>query len=159
MDELAHEEGLRFGALLAAGNSKSGPFLIEYGPTDFQPEIKTGKLFFVSMGSGQILADPFLAFVTRVIWKSEMPTVDVAKLGVYWVLDHTIKLAPGKVGPPIKIATLRKSGESWVAKEEDTQQSAQYVNDLEKHIGDFGAPVDEAKPEPVPEPGPEKEGA
>jgi hypothetical protein len=38
---------------------------------DFQPEIKRGKLFFVSMGSGQPLADPFLAFVKRVLWKDQ----------------------------------------------------------------------------------------
>ena len=54
---------------------KDGPFLAEFGTTDFQPEIKTGKLFFVSMGSGQMLANPFLAFVCRVLWDSKMPDV------------------------------------------------------------------------------------
>jgi hypothetical protein len=62
---------------------------------DFQPEIKRGKLFFVSMGSGQPLADPFLAFVKRVLWKDQTPTVDAAKIGVYWALSHTIDCASG----------------------------------------------------------------
>jgi hypothetical protein len=56
-----------------------------------------------------MLADPFLAFVSKLLWKSKMPTVEEAKLGVYWVLDHTLKLAPGKVGPPIRLATSCKT--------------------------------------------------
>jgi hypothetical protein len=134
---------------------KDGPFLAEFGTTDFQPEIKTGKLFFVSMGSGQMLADPFLAFVCRVLWDSKMPDVDRGKFGVYWVLAHTIKLAPGQVGPPIRLATLRQAKGVWVAEEQDTQESAQYIDELEKHIGGFApqATIEEATVEPVPQPG------
>jgi hypothetical protein len=144
------QEGIRFGALVAA-NLKDGPFLAEFATNDFQPEIKTDKLFFVSMGSGQMLADPFLAFVSKVLWKNKMPAVDEAKFGVYWVLDHTIKLAPGKVGPPIRLATLRKVENVWVAAEQDTQEFAQYVDEIEQHIGKFiRAPVEEALPNPPP---------
>jgi hypothetical protein len=135
---------------------KDGPFLAEFATTNFQAEMKTGKIFFVSMGSGQMLADPFLAFVCRVLWNNEMPTVDQAKFGVYWVLDHTIKLAPGMVGPPIRLASLRKVNDAWIAKEEDTQEAAQYVIELEAHIGGFArAPIDQAEAEPVPKPEPE----
>jgi hypothetical protein len=130
---------------------KDGPFLAEFATNDFQPEIKTDKLFFVSMGSGQMLADPFLAFVSKVLWKNKMPAVDEAKFGVYWVLDHTIKLAPGKVGPPIRLATLRKVENVWVAAEQDTQEFAQYVDEIEQHIGKFiRAAVEEALPNPPP---------
>jgi hypothetical protein len=146
------QEGYRFGALIAAP-SKDQPFLAEFASDNFQPEVKGGNLFFVSMGSGQILADPFLAFVSRVMWKSKMPTVDEAKFGVYWVLDHTIKLAPGKVGPPIRLATLRKVGGAWGASEQDTQELAQYVVDLENHIGEFiRSPIEAAKVTPPPQP-------
>jgi hypothetical protein len=79
------QDGLRFGALIAAV-VRDGPFLAEFGSTDFQPELKNGRTFFVSIGSGQILADPFLAFVCRVLWKGNMPDVDHGKFGVYWVL-------------------------------------------------------------------------
>jgi hypothetical protein len=144
------QNGVGFGALIAA-NLKDGPLLVEYATNDFQPEIKTEKLFFVSMGSGQMLADPFLAFVSKVLWKSKMPTVDEAKLGVYWVLDHTIKLAPGKVGPPLRLATLRETGGKWTADEQDTQEFAQYVEELEDHIGTFiRAPIEGAKANPPP---------
>jgi len=150
------QEGIGFGGLMAA-HVKDGPFLAEFSTTNFQAEMKIGKIFFASMGSGQMLADPFLAFVCRVLWKNEMPSVDRGRFGVYWVLAHTIKLAPGKVGLPIQLATLRKVGDACVAKEEDTQESAQYVEALEDHIGEFmQAPIEEAKAEPVPKPEPEK---
>jgi 20S proteasome alpha/beta subunit len=61
-------EGIRFGALIAAACAE-GPFLAEFATTDFQPEIKSPELFFVTMGSGQLLADPFIAFVSKVLWQ------------------------------------------------------------------------------------------
>lgn len=149
------QEGLRFGGLMAAA-VKDGPFLAEFGTTDFQAELKIGKIFFGTMGSGQILADPFLAFVCRVLWENKMPTVDHGKFGVYWVLAHTIKLAPGKVGLPIQLATLRQVDGKWIARAQDTQESAQYIAQLEEHIGGFvRAPIEEARPVPVPVPEPE----
>jgi hypothetical protein len=80
-----------------------------------------------------------------------MPTVEEAKLGVYWVLDHTLKLAPGKVGPPIRLATLRMTEGKWTAAEQDTQEFAQYVEELENHIGKFiRATVEDAAANPPP---------
>lgn len=143
--------GLGFGSLVAA-SIEGQPCLIEYATNDFQPEIRKDDLFFVSMGSGQVLAEPFLAFISRVLWKNQMPTLEEGKFGVYWVLDHTIKLAPGGVGGPIKLALLRKDGEGWVAEElPDTQEQAQYISELENHIANFArAPVEQAEPEPLP---------
>jgi predicted proteasome-type protease len=150
------QEGLRFGAYVAAP-IRDELVLVEYATTDFQPEVKQGNLFFGSMGSGQMLADPFLAFVTRVLWQNKMPTVDVAKFGVYWVLDHTIKHAPGKVGPPIKLATLTKIDANWVAQEQDTQESAQYIVELEEYIARFvRSAAEDATAEPIPVPPPEQ---
>jgi len=148
--------GIGFGAIVAAP-IKDEAFLVEYATTDFQPEIKKDKLFFVSMGSGQQLADPFLAFVARVLWKGEAPNVDMGKFGVYWVLDHTIRLAPGGVGGPIKLATLRKVEGAWQAQEfDETQEQAQYITELESYLGKFALNTIEdapATPPPAP-PGP-----
>ncbi len=147
-------EGLGFGCLMAA-NVTDGPFLAEFGTKNFHAEMKTGRIFFGSMGSGQMLADPFLAFVCRVLWSDEPPTVEDAKTGVFWVLDHTIKHAPGHVGYPICLATLTQIDGRWAAREEDTQEAAQYVAALEEHIGDFEGqqpPIEEAEAAPVPKP-------
>lgn len=146
-------QGIGYGALLAAA-IQNEPCLVEYGTTDFQPEIKTGNLFFVTMGSGQVLADPFFAFVTRVLWGNQMPDVERGKFGVYWVLDHTIKLAPGGVGGPIKLAVLRQINGQWKAEEIDTQEAAEYINALETHIGQYApqATIEQAPTNPIPEP-------
>src|SRR4051812_15520193 len=131
------QAGLRFGALIAAA-IKDAPCLIEYSTTDFQPEVKEGNLYYVAMGSGQVLAEPFLAFVSRVLWRGTMPTVKVGRFGVHWVLDHTLKLAPGGVGGPIHIAILEKKDGRWAASEiPDLQEHEEYITELESHIGSF----------------------
>lgn len=145
------QHGLMFGALMACC-VKGVPYLVEYDSVNFQPEIKKDKLFFVTMGSGQVLADPFLAFVARVLWKGAMPSVEEGKFGVYWTLRHTINLAPGGVGEPICIAVLRSRGGNWEIEEsEDSPEQAQYVSEIESHIGQFNrqAPGD-AVPQAVP---------
>jgi hypothetical protein len=145
--------GIKFGALIATVHGGE-PFLAEYDPANFQPEIKEGNIFFVSMGSGQMLADPFLAFVARVMWSGKMPTVADAKFGVFWALQHAISLAPGGVGGPIVIATLQKINNVWVAVQTDeNQELEQYIADLEGHIGAFARKsIQEAPAAPVPVP-------
>lgn len=129
--------GIQFGALLACC-IKGIPHLVEYDSVNFQPEIRRDKLFFVSMGSGQVLADPFLAFVVRVLWKNTMPSVEDGKFGVYWALSHTIKLAPGGVGAPLRIAVLREKDGRWCVEESvDSPEQAEYIDNLEEYIGRF----------------------
>ncbi len=144
--------GFSYGALIACENGDK-PFLVEYDTVNFQPEIKEHKLFFVSMGSGQQLADPFLAFVSRVLWKNTMPTVKEAKFGVHWALNHTIKLAPGGVGGPPKIATLEKHDGKWQANEVlDNQETNQHIELFETWIGDRARDGYPEAPGPIPEP-------
>jgi hypothetical protein len=62
-----------------------------------------------------------------------------------------IKLAPGKVGPPIRLATLKMTEGKWTAAEQDTQEFAQYIEELENHIGKFiRATVEDAAAKPPP---------
>jgi Proteasome subunit len=147
------QNGLGFGALVAAV-IKGQPQLIEYATDNFQHQVRDGNSFFVSMGSGQNLADPFLAFVARVLWKNTLPDVQLGRFGLFWALRHTITLAPGLVGPPIRLATLAKVDGKWIAStESDTQAAEQYVAALEDRIGHkFSEVVEEAKVETPPPP-------
>jgi hypothetical protein len=128
----------------------------EFGLLDFQPEIRKERLHFVSMGSGQLLTDPFLAFVSRVLWGSEPPNVQMGALGLYWVLSHTIQYAPGGVGKPIKIAVLKKEKGDWVARSvegDELQEAEQHVAEIEKLIRGYPAAIVEAaKASPPPTP-------
>ena len=133
---LGPPNGFGFGALLAAP-IEDRAHLVEYGIADLQPELKDGKLTFVAMGSGQMLAEPFVAFVRRVWWANAVPDVKTAMFGVYWALDHTIKFAPGGVGEPIKIATLRREKGQWRARlldDDELQEQAQHIEKIEERI-------------------------
>lgn len=147
--------GLQFGSLMAAPLDGAAQ-LIEFSPSDFQPEIKRDHLHFVSMGSGQVLADPFLAFVSRVLWGEKQPDVQMGAFGVYWVLSHTIQYAPGGVGPPIKIAVLKKEKGDWVARSfegTELQEPEQHVAEIEKLIASYPkASIEAAKGSPPPVP-------
>lgn len=70
-------------------------------------EMATKELPFVSLGSGQPIADPFLAFLRRVLWEGREPTVADGRLAAAWTVHHVCKTNPGGVGPPIQMATLR----------------------------------------------------
>ena len=131
--------GFGFGALLAAP-IEDRAHLVEYGIADVQPELKDGKLTFVAMGSGQMLAEPFVAFVRRVLWAGGEPDVQAATFGVYWALDHTIKYAPGGIGEPIKIAILKRVKGQWKARlldDEELQERLQHIGQFEERIGQY----------------------
>ena len=75
----------QYGALVAF--PFKGEFkLCEFAARDLQPELKTDKLWYVSMGSGQLIVDPFLALMRRVFWTKGLPTHQDATFAVYWAL-------------------------------------------------------------------------
>jgi hypothetical protein len=157
------QNGIGFGALVAAPMAGQ-PELVEFNHIDLQPERKTGRLHFVSMGSGQVLADPFIAFVSRVLWGNSAPTVQLATLGVYWTLSHAIQYAPGGVGEPIKIATLRKVDGDWRASlvgDDQMQEAAQHIEAIEDRIGKYPVEVIQGAPpppSPIPKPPSDQDG-
>jgi 20S proteasome alpha/beta subunit len=60
------------------------PYLCEFPSSDFQPEFKTEGIWYCSMGSGQPITDPFLAFMREVFWGRSLPTVQDATFAVTW---------------------------------------------------------------------------
>jgi hypothetical protein len=150
-----NQGGIGFGSLMAAPVDGMAQ-LVEFGSSDFQPEIKRDQIHFVAMGSGQVLAEPFMAFVSRVLWGGKPPDVQLGAFGLYWVLSHTIQFAPGGVGLPIKIAVLKKVKGDWVARSvegDELQEPEQHVAEIEKLIAGYPkAIVEEAGATPPPEP-------
>jgi hypothetical protein len=132
-------QGFGFGALMATVLDGQAQ-LVEFQTTDLQPELKRGKLYFVSMGSGQALAEPFLAFINRVLWRGQAPDVRTAMFGIYWSLLHTIEYAPYGVGHPISLAVLRKDKGDWRARlleEAELQEQAQHIAEIEALIARY----------------------
>ncbi len=97
--------------------------LCEFATATFQPEMKTPDMWFVSMGSGQPITDPFLALLRRVFWPKAQPSVKEAIFAVVWTLEHVIELNPGGIQGPPQIAVLEYQGEK------DPQPRARLLDD------------------------------
>lgn len=101
---------------LIATPIENNPILLQY---DHQcaSEEATNQLPFMSIGSGSIYADPFLAFLRKSLWSNGEPkNVGEAVLVAIWTLDYVIELDPtGSVGGNVEIATLTKVNNEWKA--------------------------------------------
>ena len=97
-----------YAALVAVPNRRTAE-LIEFGEANFQPEVKTKDNWYVSMGSGQRVADPLLGFVRRAFWGNNPPNRQEGIFAVTMVLKLGCSMAPGGVAEPIRIATLSLS--------------------------------------------------
>lgn len=90
---------------------KQKPYLFTF---DFNgaPEMASEKLPFVTLGSGQPIADPFLAFLARLLWPNHQPTLAEGRLAAAWTIDHVRRTNPGGVGGETCMAILEeKRGE------------------------------------------------
>lgn len=105
----------QYGALVAFP-CKSGRHLVEFAVADFQPELKNKNLWYVSMGSGQSIIDPFLGLFREVFWGDDPPNVQDAVFATYWMLEHAVNVNPGGVNAPIRIAVLESVKGDWQAR-------------------------------------------
>jgi 20S proteasome alpha/beta subunit len=148
-----------YGALVAFKSRKEF-HLCEFGSADMQPELKT-DIWYASMGSGQAIADPFLALMRRVFWSQGLPTLADGIFAAVWTLLHTIEVNPGGINGPARIAVLTwdpdKVGEKSVARmltDEELDEHKQSVADAEKHLAGFrdvvGGEVGDAPDVPTP---------
>jgi 20S proteasome alpha/beta subunit len=97
----------QFGALVAFTSSNQ-LYLCEFAIPAFQPEFKMDDIWFVSMGSGQPIADPFLGLMRRVFFKTSRPKLHEGIWIVTWTLEHAIELNTGGINGPIQIAILTR---------------------------------------------------
>lgn len=117
----------QYAALLAFG-IKHEPFLCEFDLAEFQPELKTNKLWYCSMGSGQHITDTFLGFIRDVFWQDGPPNVNAGVFAATWTLQMAIDLNPGGINGPINIAVLEKDKKTGKLKSRTLGP-----NDLQEH--------------------------
>ncbi|HKS21543.1 MAG TPA: hypothetical protein VJZ76_02005 [Thermoanaerobaculia bacterium] len=125
-------------ATLVALVIEGKPSLIQF---DHQgsPECATEHLRFISLGSGQPLADPFLAFLRRIFWKDKPPNVQAGILAATWALEHAIQTNPGGVDHPIQVMTLTaaKGGcEIREIEDDELQEDRQFIEAAERKIAE-----------------------
>ena len=85
-DDFAHTKAQQgtYGAMVAFPTKGNKFHHCEFAVQNFQPELKTGDMWFTSMGSGQPITDPFLALLKRVFWREVQPLVDEAVFAASW---------------------------------------------------------------------------
>jgi len=126
------------GALLAYATGDKF-FLCEFAVADFQPEWKNENIWYVSLGCGQPITDPFLGFMRRIFWKEGMPNVADAIFVVTWTLQHAIDLNAGGINKPIQLGVLRprtKERDYYASliTDQELQEHMNNVDDVEKYL-------------------------
>jgi hypothetical protein len=85
----------------------------------------------------QQIADPFLAFLRRVLWKDKSPSLGEGILATLWTLLHAIDTNPGGVADPIQLIILRREAKQYEARElsdSELGEHKQAVKELEVHL-------------------------
>lgn len=81
---------------------------------------------FITIGSGQAIADPFLAFLRRIFWPSgTVPNLGDGIFATLWTLVHAIETHPGGVAKPIQIAVLKGNKAKFL---EEAEYAEHYQN-------------------------------
>ena len=115
--------------------------LCEFAVSDFQPEFKDA-IWYCSIGGGQPITDPFLALMREVFWGQGMPTVQDATFAVTWALDHAVKVNPGGINGPVRIAVLEKRKGKFSARlleDADLQEHLQNIEQAKERLRSFPA--------------------
>ena len=120
------------------------------------PELATKDLPCASIGSGQAIADPFLALLRRLLWPDREPTMPEGTFAVVWTLHHAIETNPGGVADPKQVVWLEKrSGKARELDQEELQEHLQFVREVEGKLTSFatsfGPEGRDAPDIPVPE--------
>lgn len=104
------------------------------------PEEATDNLPFVSIGSGQKIADPFLAFLRRIFWPNELPSLEDGILTALWTLEHAIRTHPGGVSDPKQIVTIKKENNKYKTyefQEKELEEHLEEIYDIEKYLSEY----------------------
>lgn len=119
------------------------------------PEEATVQIPFVCIGSGQRLADPFMAFIRGILWEAgKYPSLADGIFAALWTIQQAIDVAPGGLGGPVHIFTLNPQGGDWRAREipsDELQEHYQAIDQARAALRDFRKTL-QAPAEDVPQP-------
>ncbi|MGC9971908.1 MAG: hypothetical protein ABSE56_15105 [Bryobacteraceae bacterium] len=104
------------------------------------PEEATKDLPFISIGNGQGLSDPFLAFLRRLFWPQSLPSLAEGTFAVLWSLEQAIRTTPGGVSKPIQMMTLSRHEAKWRVNELTEAELAEHyqnISDAEEALSNY----------------------
>ena len=121
-----------YGALVALPRER--PQLIEFSHGLFQPEVKSEANWYVSIGSGQTVADPLLGFVRKTFWGDERPTKSEGIFAAAMVLTLACEMAPSGVALPIRMAVLGSDKKARELTDDELQEHREHVDGALQHF-------------------------
>jgi hypothetical protein len=68
----------------------------------------TDELACATIGSAKAVADPFLAFLRKVLWQDRLPDVALGELSAYWTMLHVAETSPGALTFPVQLVLMRR---------------------------------------------------
>ncbi len=92
------------------------------------PEEASEDLPFIAIGSGQTIADPFLAFLRHIFWSDRLPSISEGVFAAVWTLEHAIRTSPAYVSYPTQVVIVERTKKSRVTARELTK------SDLDEHM-------------------------
>lgn len=133
---------------------KGNPELFQF---DFQAasEQATEDIPFIAVGSGQQLADPFLAFLRRIFWKDHLPTLNEGIFAALWTLQHAVAVNTGGVSDPIQVAILtgEDGGSARELEATELEEHYQSIHAAEAKLSAYKTEIiQEIEAEAVPKP-------
>jgi 20S proteasome alpha/beta subunit len=148
---MAHEN--QFGALVGFASLKT-PQLCEFATRDFQPELKDSKMWFVSMGSGQPITDPFLGLIKKAFFRDAQPTLAEGIFTVNWALQNVIDLCVGHIDGPAQIAVLHPKDSAGnfavrILTDDEVAEHNDNAKGAEKHLGLYRQQLGTTGPSPA----------
>lgn len=130
---------------LVAWPLNEGPQLIQFDATG-APEMATESNPYVAIGSGEMIALPFLEFLKRVCWQGSALSLNEGVFTTVWALQHAILTNAGGVAGPIQIVVLENVAKSpkekpvWKPRQlkpEELDEHLVAVDEHEKSLGDY----------------------
>lgn len=91
----------------------------------------TGEFPFLAAGPSRALAESFLSFLQRVVWRERQPTLDEALAGVMWTFRHAVCALPGQVSGPFEVLAMTALRTNWLLQTEEVAHRLQEAEALE----------------------------
>ena len=143
----------QYGCLVAFSQAKKF-YLVELAVNDFQPEFKTTDMPFATLGCGQPITDPFLAFLRKVFFANGPPKLEDGKFIAIWALLHAIELNPGGINGPLQVAVLKNDNgqlKASLLEGGELEEQVSSVQAAEEHLRGFQRDLGGANPVPIPQ--------
>lgn len=117
------------------------------------PEEATPSLPWVCLGSGQMIADPFMAFLRGTFWEDgKLPTIAEGMFAVVWTLEQSIDVSPAFLARPIRLFTLTQDGRAGAVRqleEGELEEHKQGVAEARQLLRDWRTVDREVPPPPT----------